>query len=115
MWHLTLPVKSHKAQLEAMRSSKQSDFERDFEERTSMIESAFGGKRSMLESASEGKRSMLEQCFRALSGLKARSSSDFELAVEKAAPVQCFRVLSRQFGAIRSPIRAENLYSYILY
>ena len=32
----------------------------------------------MLESASEGKISMLEQCFRALSGLKARSSSDFE-------------------------------------
>ena len=31
MWHLTVPVKSHKAQLEAMQSSKQSDFERNFE------------------------------------------------------------------------------------
>ena len=71
-------VKSHRAQLEAMRSSKQSDFERDSEGKTSMIETAFEGKRSMLESASEGKKSMLEQCFRALSGLKARSSSDFE-------------------------------------
>ena len=46
-----------------------------------MIESAFEGNTSMLESASEGKISMLEQCFRALSGLKAGSSSDFECSV----------------------------------
>ena len=31
MWHLTVPVKSHKAQLEAMHSSKQSDFKMDFD------------------------------------------------------------------------------------
>ena len=73
-----MPVKSHKVQLEARHSSKQSDFEREFEEKTSIVESAFEGKRSVLESASEGKRSMLEQCFRALSGLKARSRNDFE-------------------------------------
>ena len=30
------------------------------------------------------------------SGSKARSSSEFERSVEKAAPVRCFRVLSRQ-------------------
>ena len=48
-------------QLEAMHSSKQSDFVRDFEGKTSLAESAFEGKRSMLESAFEDKRSMLEQ------------------------------------------------------
>ena len=74
-------MKSHKVQLEARHSSKQSDFENDFEGKTSMVESAFEGKRSMLESAFEGKRSMLELCFRALSGLEARSSSDFERPV----------------------------------
>ena len=73
-----MPLESHKEQLEARRSSKQSDFERDSEGKTSMIESALEGKKSMLESASERKRSMLEQCFRALSGLKARSRTDFE-------------------------------------
>ena len=30
IWHLTVPVESRKAQLEAMQSSKQSDSERDF-------------------------------------------------------------------------------------
>ena len=55
-----MPVKLHKVQLEARHSSKQSDFGRDFEAITSMIESAFEGKTNMLESASEGKRSMLE-------------------------------------------------------
>ena len=65
-----MPVKSRKVQLEARHSSKQSDFKRDFE-----------GKTSMIESALEGKRSMLEQCFRALSGFKARSSTDFERSV----------------------------------
>ena len=48
-----MPVKSHKVQLEAMHSSKQSDFEREFEGKTSMIESAFERKRSMTESAFE--------------------------------------------------------------
>ena len=48
-------VKSHKVQFEAMHSSNQSDFERDFEGKTSMVESAFEGKQSMLESGSEGK------------------------------------------------------------
>ena len=43
-----------------------------------MIGSAFEGKISMLEIACKGTKNMLEQCFRALSGLKARSSSDFE-------------------------------------
>ena len=54
-----------------------------------MIESAFEGKKRMLESASEGKRSMLEQCFRALSGLKARSSSDFECSVASKEKEAC--------------------------
>ena len=31
MWHLMVPVKSHKEQLEAMNISKQDDFARDFE------------------------------------------------------------------------------------
>ena len=84
-----MPVKSHKVQLEARHSSKQSDSERDFEGKTSMNESAFEGKRSMLESASEGKKSMLEQCFRALSGLKARSSSDFECSVASKEKETC--------------------------
>ena len=54
-----------------------------------MIESAFEDKQSMLESASDGKRSMLEQCFRALSGIKARSSSDFECSVASKAKEAC--------------------------
>jgi hypothetical protein len=33
-----------------------------------------------------------------VSGFKACSSSDFERSVEKAAPVRCFRVLSRQLS-----------------
>ena len=82
-------MKSHKVQLEAMHSSKQSDFERDFEGKRSIVESAFEGKRSMLESAFEGKRSMLEQCFRALSGFKARSSSDFERSVASKEKEAC--------------------------
>ena len=74
-------MKSHKVQLEAMHSSNQSDFERDFEGKTSRVESVFEEKRSMLESAFEGKRSMLEQLFRTLSGIKACSSSAFERSV----------------------------------
>jgi len=42
-------VKSYKVQLEAMHSSKQSDFERDFEGKRSKLDSAFDVKRSMLE------------------------------------------------------------------
>jgi len=71
-------VKSHKVQLEARHSSKQSDFERNCEGQKSIVESAIEWKRSMLESAFEGKRSMLEQWFRVLSGFEARSSRDFE-------------------------------------
>ena len=37
MWHLTVPVKSHKAQLEAMRSSKHSDFEEDLVGNTTVL------------------------------------------------------------------------------
>ena len=37
IWRLTAPVKSRKVQLEVMHSSKQSDFERDFEVKTSML------------------------------------------------------------------------------
>ena len=74
-------MKSHKVQLEARHSSEQSDFGRDSEGNRSMVESAFEGKRSMLESCFEGKRSMFDQYLRALSGLKARSSSDFECSV----------------------------------
>ena len=43
-----------------------------------MSESIFDENKKKLESAFEGKRIMLEQCFRALSGLIARSSTDFE-------------------------------------
>ena len=50
IWHLTVPVKSHKVQLEARHSSKQSDFERKFEGKRSIIESAFERKRSIVES-----------------------------------------------------------------
>ena len=53
-----------------------------------MSESAFEGK-NMLESASEGKRSMLEQCSPALSGLKARSRSDFECSAASKEKEEC--------------------------
>ena len=74
---------------EVMHSSKQSDFERDLQVKTSKVESAFEGKRSIPESAFEGKRSMFEQCFRALSGLEARSSSDFERSVASKEKGAC--------------------------
>ena len=72
-----------------MHSSKQSDFERDLEVKTSKVESAFEGKRSIPESAFEGKRIMFEQCFRALSGLEARSSNDFESSVVSKEKEAC--------------------------
>ena len=37
MWYVTVPVKSHKAQLETMHSSKESDFERDCEGNTKVL------------------------------------------------------------------------------
>ena len=43
----------------------------------------------MLESAFEGTNSMLEQRFRALSGLKARSSSDFKRSVASKEKEAC--------------------------
>ena len=49
--------------------------------------------RAVISSAQRPK-SKLEQWFRAPSGYGARSSSDFELSVEKAALVLCFRVFS---------------------
>ena len=92
--------------------------QRDFEGKTSMIESAFEGKRSMLESASEGQRSMLEQCFRALSGLKARSSSDFECSVASKEKEACsssdfersvaFRRYKKQARAVISSAQRPN-------
>jgi hypothetical protein len=72
-----------------MHSPKQSDFEMNFEEKRSIAKSDFEGKRSMLESAFEGKRSMLEQWFRALSGLKACSSNDFECSVASKEKEAC--------------------------
>ena len=105
-------MKSHKVQLEVMHSSKQGDFERDFEVKTSMVESgfegkqimrestfvevktskvesAFEGKRSIPESAFEDKISMFEQCFRALSGLEACSSNGFERSVVSKEKEAC--------------------------
>ena len=72
-----------KAQFEAER------FRKGFRRKNKHDRMCFEGKRSMLESASEGKRSMLEQCFRALSGLKARSSSDFECSVASKEKEAC--------------------------
>ena len=95
-------VKSHKEQLEAKHSSQQSDFERDFEGKPSIIESAFEGK-NMHESASEGKRSMLEQCFRALSGLRAVPSIDFERPVASNAKEACSSIDFERSVASRRP------------
>ena len=55
-----MPAKSHKAELEAIRNSKQSDLERALEGRN--------------EHAFELKRILLEQSFRALSGPEALSA-----------------------------------------
>ena len=81
-------VKSHKVQLEAMRSSTQSYSERDFEGKTSMIETVAEGKKAGSEVLSK-KKNMLEQCFRGLSGLKARFSSDFERSVASKEKEAC--------------------------
>ena len=50
-----MPVKSHKMQPEAMHSSKHSDFERDFEGKTSMVESAFDGEKTCAKVLSKEK------------------------------------------------------------
>ena len=100
MWHLTVPVKSHKVQLEAMHSSKQSAFERDFEGQKNMVESAFEEKEACSNVLSKEKtvcsevlpkenKNMLEQRFRALSGFQARSSSDFECSVASKEKEAC--------------------------
>jgi len=85
-----VPAKSHKAQLEARHSSKQSDFEGDLEGKTCMVESAF-----------EGKRSMLEQCFQRLSGRKARSSNAFECSVASKEKEACSSIDLERSEAFR--------------
>ena len=73
-----------KAQFEAAR------FRKGFRRKNKHDRKYFRKKqKSMLESAFEGKRSMLEQCFRALSGLEARSSSDFERSVASKEKEAC--------------------------
>jgi hypothetical protein len=54
----TVPVKSHKVQLEARHSSKQSDFERKFEGKTKVLSKEPETCSNVL---SKEKRSMLEQ------------------------------------------------------
>ena len=51
IWHLTVLVKSHKIQLEAMHSSKQSDFERDFEGNTKVLSNTTTLARAAIPSA----------------------------------------------------------------
>ena len=63
IWHLAVPVKSHDVQLEAMHSSKQSDFERESKGKTKVL------------------TSRRKQRFRALSGLESRSNNDSERQV----------------------------------
>ena len=61
-------------------------------------------------------KSKPEHGFRAPSGHAARSNSDFERSVEKAAPVRCFRVLSRQrktYLLILCFIKSQYIYVYI--
>ncbi len=110
-------MKSHKVQLEARHSSKQSDFERNFEGKRSIVESGFE-----VISSAQSKKLRLCGVFEC-----CRGSS-----VEKAAPVRCFRVLSRQLSrkscacavfssAVKAvwthpvPTRAENLLYNIYY
>ena len=84
-----------------MHNSKESDFERDFEVKTSMVESAF-----------EGKRNTFEQCFRALSGLEARSSSDFERSVASKEKEACASInFERSVAFRRSKKQARALIS----
>ena len=64
-------------------------FRKGFRRKNKHDRKCFRRKKSMLESASEGKRSMLEQCLRALSGFKARSSSDFECSVASKEKEAC--------------------------
>ena len=103
-----MPVESRKAQLEAMQSSKQSDFERDakvLSNPTTLARAAapsanagaaFASVAEYEKACSSGDferkwlRGTPAQRFRAASGFGARPSSDFE---RKARPVRCFRVL----------------------
>ena len=70
----------------------------------------FRRKKNMIESASEGE----QVCSEVLSKKKeACSSSDFERSVEEAAPVQCFRMLAKQFGLFR--VRVERRIYILIY
>ena len=116
-----MPVESRKAQLEAMRISKQSDSEKDFERYsegnakvlsnpTTLVRApapsanagaAFASvaehekRASAVISSAKWLRSLPEKGLRAASGCGARPSSDFE---RKARPVWCFRMLSARLG-----------------
>ena len=54
MRHLTVPVESHKAQREAMQSSKQSDFERDSAGNTNVLSNPTTLARAAAPSANAG-------------------------------------------------------------
>ena len=80
MWHLAMPVKSHTAQVGAMQSSTQIDFERGFtSSRTKMLSSptvlaragptAAENARAMSSSGMFGK-AMMERRFRMLPNTK---------------------------------------------
>ena len=66
IWHLTVPMKSHKAQLEAMHNSKQSDFKDDF-----------GGKAKVLANKRKPARATISSAI----GREDRPSNDFERPV----------------------------------
>ena len=51
MWHPTVPVKSHKAQLEAMHNSKHSDSNRDLEGNTKGLPKTKTLARAVISSA----------------------------------------------------------------
>ena len=111
-----MPVELRKAQLEAMQSSKQSDFKKDFERdsagnakvlwnpttlvRAPALSANAGAAFASVADTKKRARAVIssakwlrgtpEQPFRAASGYGAWPSSDFE---RKARPVRCFRVL----------------------
>ena len=90
MWHLTVPVKSREAQLQAMHSSKRIELERDF-----------GGNESAVEFYEAS--SMLQRRFRTLIGFESpRRAFQCPVAAEHARALHMRTWLNMKLLTARS-------------
>ena len=84
-WHLTVRVKLHKAQLEQIHSSKQSELTMIFKEKMKMLSNEKQPARVVLTNA-KWLRSTPDEGFRSPNGRQALSGNEFERNVQKNSP-----------------------------